>query len=175
MNAIRGEILDFIESDELSLVSLSTALGEFSVLMLNFSHSLNAQKGAKVELLFKENELGLAKFEAFDDGVFNKTSVSGAADSPKNSACGVACENAFKGVVASIDKGELLWQVFVKASQSNFSKSSSKGGEKGVRKNSKDLNLSALLTAKAGELLNLKPNDEVVGFVKPSDIIIKVL
>ena len=46
MNVLAGEIASFLERDELSLVSVRTALGEFSVLMLNFSQSLGAKKGA---------------------------------------------------------------------------------------------------------------------------------
>lgn len=128
MNALLGEIKDFKESDELSLVSISTALGDFSVLMLNFSHSLNAQKGSKVELLFKENELSLAKKGAQ-----------------------ISVENVFESKIISITKGKILWQIFLQN------------------------DLSAIVSATAAKALNLAPNDEILGFVKASDIIIKVL
>lgn len=128
MNALLGEIKDFKESDELSLVSISTALGDFSVLMLNFSHSLNAKKGSKVELLFKENELSLAKKGAQ-----------------------ISVENVFESKIISITKGKILWQIFLQN------------------------DLSAIISAAASEALNLVPNDEILGFVKASDIIIKVL
>lgn len=90
MNLLAGEIVSFLEKDELSLVSVSTALGEFSVLMLNFSQSLGAKKGSKVQLLFKENELNLALKGA-------KTSI----------------ENTFKSKISNIKKGEIFWQVFL--------------------------------------------------------------
>lgn len=187
MNAVRGEICGFVENDGLSLVSISTALGEFSVLMLGFSQSLNAKKGSKVELLFKENELILAKMPDFANA-FGKVSVENVSGAKKvgdgKSVGGVACENAFKGVVASIDKGELLWEVFLKGFSLNKTpdtkNSSTKKGSQALKTKdltdtTADLNLSALITAKAGKHLNLSPKDEVVGFVKPSDIIIKVL
>ena len=128
MNAIKGEILDFIENDELSLVSVGTTFGELKVLMLGFSQSLNAQKGTKVELLFKENELILAQKGAK-----------------------IATDNAFSGKITGIEKGKVLWQVFLKP------------------------NLSATMTAQAAKALNLSPNDEVACFVKADDIIIRVL
>lgn len=90
MNLLAGEIVSFLEKDELSLVSVSTALGEFSVLMLNFSQSLGAKKGSKVQLLFKENELNLALKGA-------KTSI----------------ENAFCSKILKLEKGEIFWQVFL--------------------------------------------------------------
>ena len=90
MNSLAGEIVSFIEKDELSLVSISTTLGEFSVLMLGFSQSLNAQKGSKVQLLFNENELILAKIGAQ-----------------------LGIDNAFKSKISSIEKGEIFWQVFL--------------------------------------------------------------
>ena len=90
MNVLAGEIASFLEKDELSLVSVRTALGEFSVLMLNFSQSLGAKKGSKVQLLFKENELNLA--------------LKGA----KTSA-----ENAFCSRILKLEKGEIFWQVFL--------------------------------------------------------------
>ncbi len=128
MNALLGEICGFDETDELSLVSVKTAVGDFSVLMLNFSHALNAHKGSKVELLFKENELSLAQ-----KGI--KTSV----------------ENVFESKITHIEKGKMLWQVFLQHK------------------------LSAIITAKAAQALNLSANDEVACFVKADDIIIKVL
>ncbi len=90
MNVLAGEIASFLERDELSLVSVRTALGKFSVLMLNFSQSLGAKKGSKVQLLFKENELNLA--------------LKGA----KTSA-----ENAFCSRILKLEKGEIFWQVFL--------------------------------------------------------------
>lgn len=128
MNALLGEVVSFDEADAISLVRVKTALGDFSVLMLNFSKSLCAKKGGEVELLFKENELSLALKGA-------KTSV----------------DNSFESKIISIDKGKMLWQVFLES------------------------NLSAIISAKAGETLNLRANDEVVCFVKADDIIIKVL
>lgn len=127
MNALLGEVVGFDEADEISLVRVKTALGDFSVLMLNFSKSLCAKKGGEVELLFKENELSLALKGA-------KTSV----------------DNAFESKIISINKGKMLWQVFLES------------------------NLSAIISAKAGEELNLRANDEVACFVKADDIIIKV-
>lgn len=144
MNAVDGKIVSFVENDGVSLVSISTALGEFSVLMLGFSQSLKAKKDSKVELLFKENELFLAKIPT---NAKNVSSTKNVFDTEN-----IACENAFKSVVKSIDKGELLWQVFLE-----------------------NLELSALITAKVGKHLDLKPRDAVLCFVKPSDIIIKVL
>ncbi len=129
MNSLAGEIVSFIEKDELSLVSISTTLGEFSVLMLGFSQSLNAQKGSKVQLLFNENELILAKIGAQ-----------------------LGIDNAFKSKISSIEKGEIFWQVFLE-----------------------DSNLSAMLSAKIAQTLNLEPNNEVLCFVRASNIIIKVL
>ena len=90
MNVLAGEIASFLERDELSLVSVRTALGEFSVLMLNFSQSLGAKKGSKVQLLFNENELILAKIGAQ-----------------------LGIDNAFKSKISSIEKGEIFWQVFL--------------------------------------------------------------
>lgn len=90
MNSLAGEIVSFIEKDELSLVSVGTTLGEFSVLMLGFSQSLNAQKGSKVQLLFNENDLILAKIGAQ-----------------------LGIDNAFKSKISSIEKGEIFWQVFL--------------------------------------------------------------
>lgn len=127
MNALLGEVVGFDEADEISLVRVKTALGDFSVLMLNFSKSLCAKKGGEVELLFKENELSLALKGA-------KTSV----------------DNAFESKIISINKGKMLWQVFLES------------------------NLSAIISAKAGKALNLRANDEVACFVKADDIIIKV-
>lgn len=128
MNALLGEIQDFDEVSELSLVRVRTAVGDFSVLMLNFSHALNAQKGTKVELLFKENELILAQKSAK-----------------------IAVDNAFTSKITSIEKGKMLWQVFLQG------------------------NLSAMMSAQVGEALNLSANDEVACFVKADNIIIKVL
>ena len=95
MNVLAGEIVSFLERDELSLVSVRTALGEFSVLMLNFSQSLGAKKGSKVQLLFKENELNLA-------------SATLALKGAKTSA-----ENAFCSRILKLEKGEIFWQVFL--------------------------------------------------------------
>ena len=128
MNALLGEITGFDETNELSLVRVRTAVGDFSVLMLNFSHSLNAQKGTKVELLFKENELILAQ---------------------KNAK--ISADNAFLGKITGIERGKMLWQVFLKQ------------------------DLSTIITAQAGEALNLSLNDEVSCFVKADNIIIRVL
>lgn len=128
MNALLGEIQGFDEVSELSLVRVRTAVGDFSVLMLNFSHALNAQKGTKVELLFKENELILAQKSAK-----------------------IAVDNAFVSKITSIEKGKMLWQVFLQD------------------------NLSAMMSAQTGEDLNLSANDEVACFVKADNIIIKVL
>lgn len=128
MNALSGEIQNFLEVDELSLISVNTALGKFSVLMLNFSQSLHAQNGSKVELLFKENELNLAK-----------------------SGSQVSAENAFESQISSINKGKILWQVFL------------------------EHDLSSIITAKSGQNLNLQKNDKVLCLVKASDIIIKAL
>lgn len=128
MNALRGEIESFLEEDEISLVSANTALGEFSVLMLGFSQVLSAQKGSKIELLFKENELSLAKIGSQ-----------------------VSAENVFESKIIHIEKGKILWQVFL------------------------EYDLSSIITAKSGQKLNLHKDDTVSCFVKASDIIIKAL
>lgn len=128
MNALLGEITSFKEADDISLVRAGTALGDFSVLMLNFSQALHAKIGSKVELLFKENELNLAKKGAQ-----------------------ISVENVFESKIISITKGKILWQIFLHN------------------------DLSAIISATTGEALNLAPNDEILGFVKASDIIIKVL
>ena len=162
MNAIKGEILFSFESGEISAVNVSTALADLSVFMLGFSQSLNAQKGTKVELLFKENELLLAK--------------------TGEQAALISCGNVFAGVVASIDKGELLWQVFVKGLSHGTLKAVSFSGEHTALKDgwqkslcAQDVDLSALMSAQDGERLNLQPNDKVFCLVNPCDIIIRVL
>lgn len=127
MNTILGEIVGFKQKDEISLLSVKTPLGEFDVLMLDFS-TLKAQKGTKIQLLFKENELNLAR---------------------KGAKIGI--ENIFESKIVKIQKGEILWQLFL------------------------EHGLSSIMSAKSGKRLSLRENDEVLCFVKADDIIIKVL
>lgn len=128
MNILSGEIQKCFEEDDISIIDVKTALGSFSVLVLGFSQALDAQNGSKVELLFKENELSLAKLGSQ-----------------------IAVGNVFESQIKDIVKGKILWQIFL---------------EQG---------LSSLITAKTGEALKLQTNDKMLCFVKPSDIIIKVL
>lgn len=127
MNVLLGEIVGFKQKDEISLLSVKTPLGEFDVLMLDFS-TLKAQKGAKIQLLFKENELNLAR---------------------KGAKIGV--ENIFESKIIKMQKGEILWQIFL------------------------EHGLSSIMSAKSATKLALRENDEVLCFVKADDIIIKVL
>lgn len=127
MNTLLGEIVGFKQKDEISLLSVKTPLGEFDALMLDFS-TLKAQKDAKIQLLFKENELNLAR---------------------KGAKIGV--ENIFESKIVKMQKGEILWQIFL------------------------EHGLSSLMSAKSAKRLALRENDEVLCFVKADDIIIKVL
>ena len=94
----------------------------------------------------------------------------------------ISCGNVFAGVVASIDKGELLWQVFVKGLSHGTLKAVSFSGKHTALKDgwqkslcAQDVDLSALMSAQDGERLNLQPNDKVFCLVNPCDIIIRVL
>lgn len=128
MNVLDGKIASFSEFEGISLVDVLTKRGNFSVLMLNFSASLNAKIGSKVQVLFKENELFLAKKGAK-----------------------VLCENVFETRISSIKRGEILSEICL---ENEF---------------------RAMLGTKILNSLNLCENEEILCFVKPSAVIIKVL
>lgn len=86
MNVLDGQISSFSEFESISRVSVATKCGEFSVLMLDFSASLKI--GSKVQILFKENELFLAK-----------------------KGSNIICENVFESKILHIKNGEILSEI----------------------------------------------------------------
>lgn len=106
MNIIEGEIKDIFEEEELNIIQIKSQQELFTVLMLDFSSLENAKIGSKVELLFKENEVFIAKNESL-------TSV----------------ENVFKAKIKALKKGKILWQIFLQGSQNISSIITAKKGQ----------------------------------------------
>ncbi|EOZ2161086.1 molybdopterin-binding protein [Campylobacter coli] len=89
MNILNGKIIELLNEGEIVIVKISIKEQIFKVLMLDL-HSLQDLKiGTKIQVLFKEHELGFALPHSI-----------------------LSVENSFLARIKSIKKGEILYHIF---------------------------------------------------------------
>ncbi|HEH5491038.1 TPA: molybdenum-pterin-binding protein [Campylobacter coli] len=89
MNILNGKIIELLNEGEIVIVKISIKEQIFKVLMLDL-HSLQDLKiGIKIQVLFKEHELGFALPHSI-----------------------LSVENSFLARIKSIKKGKILYHIF---------------------------------------------------------------
>ncbi len=89
MNILNGKIIELLNEGEIVIVKISIKEQIFKVLMLDL-HSLQDLKiGTKIQVLFKEHELGFALPHSI-----------------------LSVENSFLARIKSIKKGKILYHIF---------------------------------------------------------------
>ncbi|OOX94842.1 molybdenum-pterin-binding protein [Campylobacter coli] len=89
MNILNGKIIELLNEGEIVIVKISIKERIFKVLMLDL-HSLQDLKiGTKIQVLFKEHELGFALPHSI-----------------------LSVENSFLAKIKSIKKGKMLYHIF---------------------------------------------------------------
>ncbi|ECP6257447.1 TPA: molybdenum-pterin-binding protein [Campylobacter coli] len=89
MNILNGKIIELLNEGEIVIVKISIKEQIFKVLMLDL-HSLQDLKiGTKIQVLFKEHELGFALPHSI-----------------------LSVENSFLAKIKSIKKGKMLYHIF---------------------------------------------------------------
>ncbi|HDX3682661.1 TPA: molybdenum-pterin-binding protein [Campylobacter jejuni] len=89
MNILNGKIIELLNEGEIVIVKISIKEHIFKVLMLDL-HSLQDLKiGTKIQVLFKEHELGFALPHSI-----------------------LSVENSFLARIKSIKKGKILYHIF---------------------------------------------------------------
>ncbi|HEB7569412.1 TPA: molybdenum-pterin-binding protein [Campylobacter coli] len=89
MNILNGKIIELLNEGEIVIVKISIKEQIFKVLMLDL-HSLQDLKiGTKIQVLFKEHELGFALPHSI-----------------------LSVENSFLAKIKSIKKGKILYHIF---------------------------------------------------------------
>ncbi|EAK0806771.1 molybdenum-pterin-binding protein [Campylobacter coli] len=89
MNILNGKIIELLNEGEIVIVKISIKERIFKVLMLDL-HSLQDLKiGTKIQVLFKEHELGFALPHSI-----------------------LSVENSFLAKIKSIKKGKILYHIF---------------------------------------------------------------
>lgn len=89
MNILNGKIIELLNEGEIVIVKISIKEHIFKVLMLDL-HSLQDLKiGTKIQVLFKEHELGFALPHSI-----------------------LSVENSFLARIKSIKKGKILYYIF---------------------------------------------------------------
>ncbi|HEB7535256.1 TPA: molybdenum-pterin-binding protein [Campylobacter coli] len=89
MNILNGKIIELLNEGEIVIVKISIKEHIFKVLMLDL-HSLQDLKiGTKIQVLFKEHELGFALPHSI-----------------------LSVENSFLAKIKSIKKGKMLYHIF---------------------------------------------------------------
>lgn len=89
MNILNGKIIELLNEGEIVIVKISIKEQIFKVLMLDL-HSLQDLKiGTKIQVLFKEHELGFALHHSI-----------------------LSVENSFLARIKSIKKGKILYHIF---------------------------------------------------------------
>ncbi len=89
MNILNGKIIELLNEGEIVIVKISIKEQIFKVLMLDL-HSLQDLKiGTKIQVLFKEHELGFALPHSI-----------------------LSVENSFIARIKSIKKGKILYHIF---------------------------------------------------------------
>lgn len=89
MNILNGKIIELLNEGEIVIVKISIKKQIFKVLMLDL-HSLQDLKiGTKIQVLFKEHELGFALPHSI-----------------------LSVENSFLARIKSIKKGKILYHIF---------------------------------------------------------------
>ncbi len=89
MNALNGKVIELLNEDEIVIIKISIKEQIFSVLMLDLNSLKELKIDTKIQMLFKEHELGFAT---------------------PNSILSV--ENSFIAKIKSIKKGKMLYHIF---------------------------------------------------------------
>ncbi|EGK7561457.1 molybdenum-pterin-binding protein [Campylobacter coli] len=89
MNILNGKIIELLNEGEIVIVKISIKEQIFKVLMLDLYSLQDLKIGTKIQVLFKEHELGFALPHSI-----------------------LSVENSFLAKIKSIKKGKILYHIF---------------------------------------------------------------
>lgn len=89
MNILNGKIIELLNEGEIVIVKISIKEQIFKVLMLDLHSLQDLEIGTKIQVLFKEHELGFALPHSI-----------------------LSVENSFLARIKSIKKGKILYHIF---------------------------------------------------------------